>query len=78
MAIEAEVSVVLAEVEVTDEYTVGLKTHRRRTAYTPDEARQFATELVDAADLAERMYREDMAAHAEQMAVHGFDVDRSE
>jgi hypothetical protein len=73
MAIEADVTVRLAEVEVTDDYMVALHQRRRHTAYTPDEAEALAKELVDAALQARLVLAEDEAARV--TVAHGFDRD---
>lgn len=62
MSIQAEVLVTIAEVEVDDDYMVTLRVHRKRTAYTPDEAMQLANELQDAAVEAATKLRHDLAA----------------
>lgn len=79
MSIEAEIIVTLAEVEVDDQYRVQLRTLRRRTDLSPDEAVQLANELMQAAVEAETTRRADEAAWADDRAarsvVHGFDRD---
>jgi hypothetical protein len=78
MSIEAEVTVTIAAVEITDEYQVGLSTPESRkhlTALTVDEARRLADELYEAARDAEAKLQEDRRRWADSTAQHGFDVD---
>lgn len=69
--IEELVPVIVAEVQVTDNYDVELRTHRKRTELSPENARALAAELVAAADLVEAAFRKDFPALAE---VPMFDV----
>lgn len=73
MAIDAEITVRLAEVDVTDDYMVTLKQRKKDTAYTPDEAEALAKELADAAMHARLVLAEDEAARV--TLAHGFDRD---
>ena len=75
MSIEAEITVTLASVEVTDDYQVELRTRRKGTSFTPDEAVQLADELVRAATAATEALQADLLEHAKRTATHGFDVD---
>ena len=68
MSIEAEIRVTIAEVEVTDGYEVQLRTLRRRTVLTPDEAAKLADELYEVAGEAARLGRVD------RLAVFGVDT----
>ncbi|WP_194385333.1 hypothetical protein [Microbacterium luteum] len=61
MSIQAEITVTVAEVEVTDDYRVGLSTIELATTYTPDEALQLAEELVAAAEEARTAAGMDLA-----------------
>ncbi len=72
MSIEAEITVTLAEVEVTDDYTVALRTRKKLTNLQPDEAVQLAAELVEAAKDADGALREDLARSL--VRASGFDV----
>lgn len=72
MSIEASIVVTLAEVEVSDEYQVELKTRRKLTQLTPDEAVQLAAELMDAAKDADGALRDDLARSLR--TTHGFDA----
>lgn len=58
MAIEETITVVVASVEVNDEYRVELSQLRKVTDYSPDEAMQLAHDLSAAAMQAEAMIRE--------------------
>ena len=60
MSIEATITVTLAEVSVSDEYQIELRTRRRLTALEPDEAVQLANELMAAAGEAVRTLRADL------------------
>jgi hypothetical protein len=64
MAITTQETVVLAEVEVTDEYRVELRQHRKGVSHTPEDARQLGTELIRAAWDAEQALFQDNARHA--------------
>jgi len=75
MSIEAEITVTLASVEVTDDYQVELRTRRKGTSFTPDEAVQLADELVRAATAATVALQEDMLERARHTMTHGFDID---
>lgn len=72
MSIEASIVVTLAEVDVNDEYQVELKTRKKLTSLTPDEAVQLAAELVDAAKDADSALHVDLARSL--VRAHGFDV----
>jgi len=58
MAIEETVTVVVASVEVNDEYRVELSQVRAVTDYSPDEAMQLAAELEAAAGRAVQLIGE--------------------
>lgn len=73
MSIEASIVVTLAEVEVNDEYQVELKTRKKLTSLTPNEAVQLAAELMDAAKDADGALRDDLARSLRR--THGFDID---
>lgn len=75
MSIEADITVTLAEVEITDDYHVELRTRHKGTCFTPDEAEQLAAELVVKAEEARQALRDDLAEQARQSVVHGFDID---
>lgn len=49
MAIFEQPVVEIANVEINDEYRIELKQFRKRVDYTPDQADQLATELIDKA-----------------------------
>jgi hypothetical protein len=71
MSVEATITVTLAEVSVSDEYQIELRTRRRLTALDPDEAVQLANELMNAA----REAVETLATDVGQPALpHPFDV----
>ncbi|MBW9093132.1 hypothetical protein JNB62_05505 [Microbacterium jejuense] len=72
MSIEASIVVTLAEVEVDDEYQVVLRTRKKLTQLTPDEAVRLAAELVDAAKESESSLHVDLARSI--VRAHGFDV----
>lgn len=72
MSIEASITVTLAEVEVTDEYQVSLKTRKKLTELQPDEAVKLASELIEAAKDADGALRDDLARSLAR--AHGFDV----
>lgn len=69
MAIEIQTTVVLAEVEVTDDYQVELRQHRRFASYTPDEAVRLGAELTAAGMDARAKLRSDLVTQA-----HSFDL----
>ena len=60
MAIQDQITVELASVEVDDEYQIELRQHRRRVAYTPRQARDLGLELLHAADRVDELLRDDM------------------
>jgi hypothetical protein len=68
MAITTQETVVLASVEVTDEYRVELRQNRKAGDYAPDDARQIAHELIVAAWDADMKREQDDAAHAARVA----------
>jgi len=72
MSVTAEITVTLAEVEVTDDYRVEVKLHEPTVAFTWTEAEQLANELIEAVVEAREALREDFGTPA---APHGFDVD---
>lgn len=78
MAIEVEVPVTVAAVEVSDDYRVEVTVTDPETmttvtvSLTPTEAEHLGDELFDAAGLALRTAAEDFPVAA---VVHGFDVD---
>jgi ABC-type Fe3+-hydroxamate transport system substrate-binding protein len=63
MDITEERSVTIAETEVTDRYSVGLKVRRRSLELTPDQARALAFALNEEADAAETLQDTDMRAN---------------
>jgi DNA-directed RNA polymerase subunit F len=75
VSIEAQLRVTIAEVEITDEYRVALRTRKKLTDLSPDEAMQLADELAEVAMEAARGLREDAAARGIASISHGFDVD---
>ena len=72
MSVTAEITVTLAEVEVTDDYRVAVKLHQPTMDFEWQEAEQLANELIDAVVEARKALREDFGTPA---APHGFDVD---
>lgn len=72
MAITAEQTITLAEVEVTDDYRVAVKLHQPTVDFAWWEAEQLANELIEAVVEARNALREDFGTPA---APHGFDVD---
>ncbi|MDD7930100.1 hypothetical protein [Microbacterium thalli] len=69
----------IAAVEVNDEYRVELRTDRKLTDYTPDEAEKLADELCDAASEARRKHATDMRIEYIGRAFeHGFDQDEGD
>lgn len=69
MSIEIQTTVVLAEVEMTNEYQVELRQHRRAATYTPAEAVRLGAELTAAGRSAEARLASDLATYA-----HAFDL----
>jgi hypothetical protein len=63
MAITQSRTVVLAAAEVSDRYSVEATLRRRRTELTPGEAREFAAELVHAADQADTLQDIDLRSN---------------
>lgn len=59
MSITAEITVTLAEVEVTDDYRVELRQHEPAVTYTWTEAEQLANELITAVEAARAALRDD-------------------
>lgn len=59
MSITAEITVTLAEVEVTDDYRVELRQHEPAVTYTWTEAEQLANELITAVEAARAALVED-------------------
>lgn len=72
MSVTVEITVTLAEVEVTDDYRVELKLHEPTVAFSWTEAEQLAHELFEAVERAREALREDFGTPA---APNGFDVD---
>lgn len=68
MAITTQETVVLAEVEVTDEYRVQLRQHRKAGDYSPEDARLLGIELIKSAWNAEVLLAADVDRHARQAA----------
>lgn len=68
MSIEASIVVTIAEVEVTDDYRVQVRMHKRRTDFSPDEAVQFADEIMRAVLEVQEADEQDFPR------AHGFDV----
>jgi Asp-tRNA(Asn)/Glu-tRNA(Gln) amidotransferase C subunit len=62
MAIQDQIMVELASVEVSDSYQVQLRQHRRRVEFTPEQARDLANELINVADAAEQLQDVDVRA----------------
>lgn len=69
MSIEIETTITLAEVEVTDDYSVELRQRRRKVSYTPEEAVRLGAELTAAGMDAQVKLRTDLQTYA-----HAFDV----
>jgi hypothetical protein len=67
MAITETKTVVLAAAEVSDRYSVDVRLRRRRAELTPGEARDFAAELVNAADQAETLQDTDLRANESKL-----------
>lgn len=72
MSVTAEITVTLAEVEVTDDYRVAVKLHQPAVDFAWWEAEQLANELIEAVVEARNALREDFGTPA---VSHGFDVD---
>lgn len=66
---------VIAAVEVNDDYRVELRTDRKLTDYTPDEADKLADELIEAASEARRKFTADHPVGIRPLHAHGFDAD---
>lgn len=66
MAIEEQMTVTVAEVEVNDEYRVELHQVRRRVDYSPEQAEALAGELQAAARASRRMLAEQLATMAQR------------
>lgn len=62
MAIRENITVDIASVEVSDEYRVELRQEKKRTAYSVQQARDLALELIEAAEKVDALIDEDMAA----------------
>jgi predicted metal-binding transcription factor (methanogenesis marker protein 9) len=75
MSITANVTMTIAEAEITDEYRVQLRTAKKRTDLSPDEAMQLADELAELAMEASTKLREDVRARGMATISHGFDQD---
>ncbi|WP_449281229.1 hypothetical protein [Leucobacter sp.] len=67
MAIQETITVELAEVTVDDDYRVELTQLRKVQDYSPEQARDLANDLVNAADNAERMLAEHVAERRDRM-----------
>ena len=61
MAIQEQITVELASVEVDDELRIELRQEKKRMRYTASQARDLALELIEAADRADQLIVEDMA-----------------
>ncbi|MEV8023687.1 hypothetical protein [Microbacterium sp. NPDC080220] len=78
MSVTIDMTVIVADVEVTDDYQVELRTpiaRKRRTILDLAAAERLGLDLLAAAEDARRMLAEDRAAADADQAVHGFDVD---
>lgn len=60
MAIQEQITVELATVEVDDELRIELRQEKRRMRYTATQARDLAIELIDAAERVDVLIVEDM------------------
>lgn len=67
MAITETRDIVLAEVEVTDRYSVDVHMRHVRVELTPEQARDLANELVDAADAADTMQDTDKRSNESKL-----------
>ena len=67
MSIREQIIVEIATVEVNDEYRVELTQVLDRVDYSPEQARDLASELINAADEAERMIAEHVAEVGERI-----------
>ncbi|GAB2567330.1 hypothetical protein [Leucobacter ruminantium] len=61
MAIQENITIELASVEVDDEYRIELRQEKKRMRYTVSQARDLATELMYAAERVDTLIAEDMA-----------------
>jgi len=73
MSIEETVTRTVADVEITDEYRVALRTRKKLTDLSPDAAMALADELAEVAIEAANGLREDAAARGIASISHGFD-----
>lgn len=67
MVIEQEVTVELAAVEVNDDYRIELRQIRKVLDYSPEQAEQLGTELLNAAARARGFIQDDMVALSTRM-----------
>jgi hypothetical protein len=78
MSVTAEMVVTIAEVEVTDDYTIDLhvpEARKKHLTLTTDEAEQLGTELIESAIVARKALREDIEARGIAQISHAFDTD---
>jgi hypothetical protein len=71
MSIEIETTITLAEVEVTDDYSVELRQRRRKVSYAPQEAMRLGAELTTAAMDAQDKLAADLG---HETVAHEFDL----
>ncbi|QYM76911.1 hypothetical protein [Leucobacter luti] len=60
MAISEKITIEIASVVVSDEYRVELRQEKKLTAYSSQQARDLALELIEAAERADAAIAEDM------------------
>ena len=78
MSIEAEITVTLAEAELTDEMQIALHAgwpERVTVEFTIEQAEHLAHDLIECAVEGRRAVREYLAERARDRVAHGFDVD---
>lgn len=75
VAVEREWTLVMATVDVSDEYGVTVHQTRKRVEYTVDEARALAQSILQAAQDADAALQVDqLAARRERPLPHRFDI----
>lgn len=67
MAIQEQILVEIATVEVNDEYRIELKQVRKVVDYSPEQAERLANELLTASARASKLLTDDMDERFERM-----------
>lgn len=75
MAIQEQVTVILAVVEVTDEHRVQIEMLSKRQDFTPDQAEELAEELLRSATFARQTLGEQLDDLADRMAAAPIESD---